>query len=109
VDFDTCWKYNTIYNCIKRVVSTPFEGQNCGKVFPNFSLTFPNFSKLFDNFQTLWKKVWKKMVVSQEFYRGPDAIIGTPNPRVMEGLRAEHCRVEFTTPNYNLTTTPNNE
>jgi hypothetical protein len=49
-----------------------------------------------------------------DFYRGPEALIGTPNPKVLEGLEAEHCRrlnagTSFTTPNYNVTTTPKEE
>jgi hypothetical protein len=46
-----------------------------------------------------------------DFYRGPEALIGTPNPRIEEGMDAEHCRrpnrdTQFTTSNYNVTTTP---
>ena len=46
-----------------------------------------------------------------DFFRGPEVLIGTPNPKVLEGLETEHCRrrnadTEFTTPNYNVTTTP---
>jgi hypothetical protein len=49
-----------------------------------------------------------------DFYLGPEALNGTPNPKVMEGLEVEHCRrqnasTRFTTPNYNLTTTPREE
>jgi hypothetical protein len=49
-----------------------------------------------------------------DFHRGPEALIGTPNPKVMQGMEAEHCRREnadkqFTTPNYKVTTTPREE
>jgi hypothetical protein len=49
-----------------------------------------------------------------DFYRGPEALIGTPNPKVLQGMEIEHCRrknanTEFTTPNYNVTTTPSLE
>jgi hypothetical protein len=49
-----------------------------------------------------------------DFHRGPEALIGTPNPKVMEGMEAEHCRrknadTEFTTPNYNVKTNPREE
>jgi hypothetical protein len=49
-----------------------------------------------------------------DFYSGPEALIGSPNPKVKEGLETEHCRrknadTPFTTPNYNLTTTPKQE
>jgi hypothetical protein len=57
VDFDTCWKYNTIYNGIKILV---LKDKNLEKFFQTFFQTFPNsleISKLFDKFQTLWKKV----------------------------------------------------
>ena len=27
-----------------------------------------------------------------DFYRGPEALIGVPNPRILEGAEAEHCR-----------------
>ncbi len=45
MDFDTCWKYNTIYNGIKIVVPR-------AKLWKSFSKLFSNFSKLF---QTLRK------------------------------------------------------
>jgi hypothetical protein len=49
-----------------------------------------------------------------DFYRGPEALIGTPNPKVLQGMEIEHCRrknakTEFTTPNYNVTTMPSLE
>ncbi len=56
VNFDTCWKYNTIYNGIKIVVLKD-------KTLGNFFQFFSNF------FQTLWKfpnsleNNWKKIVL----------------------------------------------
>ncbi len=49
-----------------------------------------------------------------DFHSGPEKLIGSPNPKVMEGMETEHCRrpnagVAFTTPNYNVTTTPREE
>jgi hypothetical protein len=46
-----------------------------------------------------------------DFYKGPEELIGTPNPKIMQGMQAEHClrgnsQREFTTGNYNVTTTP---
>ena len=46
-----------------------------------------------------------------DFYRGPEALIGVPNPRIREGSEKEHClrpnaQRKFTTSNYNLTTWP---
>jgi hypothetical protein len=46
-----------------------------------------------------------------DFYKGPEELIGSPNPKIMQGMQAEHClrgnsRREFTTGNYNVTTTP---
>jgi hypothetical protein len=46
-----------------------------------------------------------------DFYKGPEELIGTPNPKIQQGMEGEHCRrgnckVEFTTNNYNVTTTP---
>jgi hypothetical protein len=46
-----------------------------------------------------------------DFYRGPEGLIGTPNPNVLPGMEAEHCRrgnhaTQFTSSNYNVTTTP---
>ena len=46
-----------------------------------------------------------------DFFAGPEQRIGTPNPRIEEGMETEHCRrgnceTRFTTSNYNLTTWP---
>ena len=47
----------------------------------------------------------------QQFYDGPEKLIGTPNPKAKEGIRREHCDrrnadTRHTTPNYNITTSP---
>jgi hypothetical protein len=52
-----------------------------------------------------------KFATLDDFYKGPEALIGTPNPKVMQGMEDEHCRrgnseTEFTTGNYNVTTQP---
>jgi hypothetical protein len=44
-----------------------------------------------------------------DFYRGPEALIGTPNPKIEVGMETEHCRRDnndekFTTSNYNVET-----
>ena len=49
-----------------------------------------------------------------DFYNGPEARIGVPNPRIREGMEQEHCRranakILFRTPNYNLRTFPAQE
>ena len=49
-----------------------------------------------------------------DFHRGPEEHIGVPNPRIEEGVEAEHCRrsnrdVKFTTSNYNIVTWPSLE
>jgi hypothetical protein len=49
-----------------------------------------------------------------DFHRGPEELIGTPNPRIEEGMAAEHCRranrdKKFTTSNYNVLTWPSLE
>jgi hypothetical protein len=46
-----------------------------------------------------------------DFYRGPEQLIGVPNPKVDEGAEKEHtlrpnCKKRFTSNNYNLTTWP---
>ena len=46
-----------------------------------------------------------------DFYRGPEALIGAPNPRVLEGAEKEHClranaKTAFRTSNYGLVTCP---
>jgi hypothetical protein len=46
-----------------------------------------------------------------DFYKGPEGLIGTPNPKILPGMEAEHCRrgnhsTKFTSGNYNVTTTP---
>ncbi len=33
-----------------------------------------------------------KFATLTNFFTGPEALIGTPNPKVMEGMEAEHCR-----------------
>jgi hypothetical protein len=46
-----------------------------------------------------------------DFYKGPEELIGSPNPKILQGMQGEHClrgnsQKEFTTGNYNVTTTP---
>jgi hypothetical protein len=55
-----------------------------------------------------------KFATLDDFYKGPEELIGTPNPKILQGMQAEHClrgnsRTEFTTSNYNVTTTPATE
>ena len=50
----------------------------------------------------------------QDFYDGPEKLIGTPNPNATEGIRREHCKRKnkntmYTTPNYKLTFSPKRE
>jgi hypothetical protein len=52
-----------------------------------------------------------KFATLDDFYKGPEGIIGTPNPKILPGMEAEHClrgnsKTIFTTGNYNLATTP---
>jgi hypothetical protein len=49
-----------------------------------------------------------------DFYKGPEGLISTPNPKILPGMEAEHCRrgnyaMQFTSGNYNVTTTPATE
>ena len=46
-----------------------------------------------------------------DFYRGPEALIGVPNPRILEGAEKEHClranaTKKFKTSNYCIETCP---
>jgi hypothetical protein len=55
-----------------------------------------------------------KFATLDDFYKGPEELIGTPNPKIMQGMQTEHClrgnsRRKFTTGNYNLTTMPATE
>jgi hypothetical protein len=55
-----------------------------------------------------------KFATLDDFYKGPEELIGTPNPKIMQGMQAEHClrgngKTKFTTGNYNVTTTPATE
>jgi hypothetical protein len=55
-----------------------------------------------------------KFATLDDFYKGPEGLIGTPNPKIMQGMEAEHClransQRKFTTGNYNVTTTPATE
>ena len=50
----------------------------------------------------------------RDFHSGPEGLIGTPNPRIEEGICTEHCRranreVLFITSNYNVETWPSLE
>lgn len=50
----------------------------------------------------------------QNFHDGPEKLLGAPNPQVGAGIRREHCERPnacklFTTPNYNITTSPKDE
>ena len=47
----------------------------------------------------------------EQFYDGPEKLIGSPNPKAKEGMRREHCErrnadMRHTTPNYKITTSP---
>jgi hypothetical protein len=49
-----------------------------------------------------------------DFYKGPEELIGSPNPKILQGMQAEHClrgnrQKEFTTSNFNITTMPATE
>ena len=49
-----------------------------------------------------------------DFYRGPEALIGVPNPQIYKGMHKEHCIRDnadrtFTSTNYNVTTCPRDE
>jgi hypothetical protein len=49
-----------------------------------------------------------------DFYKGPEHLIGIPNPKVREGVEKEHCArgnaaKSFTSSNYNVTTCPATE
>jgi hypothetical protein len=55
-----------------------------------------------------------KFATLDDFHKGPEELIGTPNPKIMQGMQAEHClrgnsQKEFTTGNYNVITTPATE
>jgi hypothetical protein len=46
-----------------------------------------------------------------DFYKGPESLIGIPNPVIATGMKSEHCHRSnantfFTADNYNVTTTP---
>jgi hypothetical protein len=49
-----------------------------------------------------------------DFYAGPETVIGTPNPNIIEGMEVEHCQRKnsnrmFMTSNYKIETTPQKE
>ena len=49
-----------------------------------------------------------------DFYKGPEALIGVPNPDIRRGMKQEHCKrknakVEFVADNYNVRTCPYTE
>jgi hypothetical protein len=52
-----------------------------------------------------------KFATLDDFYKGPQELIGTPNPKIFAGMEDEHCfrgnaNNQFTAGNYNVTTTP---
>jgi hypothetical protein len=55
-----------------------------------------------------------KFATLDDFHNGPEELIGTPNPKILQGMKAEHCfrgnrDKKFTTSNYNVTTMPESE
>jgi hypothetical protein len=55
VDFDTCWKYNTIYNGIKIVVP---KDKTLETFSQTFSQTFPNSLEISKLFGKMFGKKW---------------------------------------------------
>ena len=58
-------------------------------------------------FQSAAKAIYAHI---EDFYLGPEARIGFPNPQLLDGMRAEHCTrqtasLPFVAPNYGLCTT----
>ena len=52
-----------------------------------------------------------KSATLSDFYAGPEALIGAPNPKIFQGMHNEHCArsnadVSFVTDNYNIRTCP---
>jgi hypothetical protein len=52
-----------------------------------------------------------KFATLDDFYKGPEELIGTPNPKILPAMEAEHClrgnsKTSFTSGNYKLATTP---
>jgi hypothetical protein len=52
-----------------------------------------------------------KFATLDDFYKGPEELIGTPNPKILPAMEAEHClrgnsKTSFTSGNYQLATTP---
>ena len=57
---------------------------------------------------------WHRFATLDDFYKGPEHLIGIPNPKVREGVEKEHCLRGnatkcFTSSNYNVTTCPATE
>ena len=56
----------------------------------------------------------RRFATLDDFYKGPEGLIGIPNPAVHQGMKREHCQranaaKSFTTSNYNITTSPSIE
>jgi hypothetical protein len=62
----------------------------------------------------LSSRLHRRFATLDEFYKGPEALIGIPNPLIREGMYREHClrdnaTTRFITNNYNITTTSSTE
>ncbi len=52
-----------------------------------------------------------KFATLDDYYKGPEGLIGIPNYKIRDGMEAEHCKrgnhdTSFTADNYNVTTSP---
>ncbi len=57
-DFDTCWKYNTIYNVTKIVVPMGKTLEKFCQTFFQLLQTFPNFLEFSKEFGKRFGKKW---------------------------------------------------
>ncbi len=68
LDFDKCWKCNTLYNGIKKVCASNSKLEKLGKIFYTFFQTFSNSlenSIVFGNFQYFFQ-IFQILVVSRQ-------------------------------------------
>ncbi len=58
VDFDACWKYNTLYNGSKIVSPNGESLEKFSKAFPKLFQTFPKCLEKLEKFEKSFGKKW---------------------------------------------------
>ena len=97
---EVCWQFGQALPALLRRGFERLEARPSVMVREHINSKFCFDGALVGHFGTL-----------DDFFSGPEKLIGTPNPKIDEGMEAEHCRRgncenRFTTAHYNITTWP---